>query len=687
MPPKRAKRAAAVKATQAIEADIAGNSEDELEDNPINNKLILKKPIISSLSRIRYAEDTPAKTKRVNKGKRSAGKLKQLKDMPLDIFFEIVSWLHPLDLLQLSRVSKYLREMFMSKSSKVLWVRARNKLKMPDCPESINEAQYASLVFENTCQACGVGRASKVDFGYLVRLCGACHKENILNGKRLFRLFPKDLDRTIFLLMPPACGEESRSNPPSLTENTSCDRYYKPHFEAIAERLLALKPDPVAYDSFIHEMIEKAVKMNNFNYTMYGWMEKQSREKAQAEIDCKAEREANIKAKLIEMGYNEEDFPQGYVYDWHNCLFQPRPLTPRIWNQIKGKMVACLEREKQKRRDELIRQRKNNLSTKLKPHYNTFVAQLKENEDELHLWFPILQHALKIPAVDTILSQDDYAIELTPERVQEVLDIVKADVILTRDRTEAKLLSQLRDVYACDADGSEVEHPETLDRKYLYFATSFFQCPCGCCSSGSSIHTFTEILGHVWHHSKSEIKVNVSASRTARKVIRILDFPEEHLAKDVPHRYICDCLHPKLEMPLKFEELVSHITDDRVWHTEMTDNLNAQRDPSLVLHDDHDLDSPTFIHVHTPDTDIPQFDFNDCQWKPEGIRRARDGYGCAECVQLSSAATKHVRRPLYTFRYDRSHPNGPHKAFIHHVKTKHQRDPCEEDVVYVSYRL
>jgi hypothetical protein len=61
--------------------------------------------------------------------------------------------LHPLDLLQLSRVSKVFRSLYLSQPARAIW---RSTLKdfvpeLPACPSDLNEAQYASLLFEPSC--------------------------------------------------------------------------------------------------------------------------------------------------------------------------------------------------------------------------------------------------------------------------------------------------------------------------------------------------------------------------------------------------------------------------------------------------------------------------------------------------------------------------------------------------------
>ncbi|KAI0713465.1 hypothetical protein C8Q76DRAFT_843566 [Earliella scabrosa] len=114
-------------------------------------------PKISESSRIYNPRRKAQKPVENTKGKkpvgRNVGKLLQIMNMPVDVFFEIASHLHPLDLLHLSRVSNELRDTLMSKKSRGVWIEARKRVEppLPDCPDDLSEPQYASLVFERSC--------------------------------------------------------------------------------------------------------------------------------------------------------------------------------------------------------------------------------------------------------------------------------------------------------------------------------------------------------------------------------------------------------------------------------------------------------------------------------------------------------------------------------------------------------
>lgn len=66
---------------------------------------------------------------------------------------QIASHLHPLDVLQLSRVSNELRSMLLSRQSRHIWIAARKNIEppFPDIEMAISEPKLAHLLFEQVC--------------------------------------------------------------------------------------------------------------------------------------------------------------------------------------------------------------------------------------------------------------------------------------------------------------------------------------------------------------------------------------------------------------------------------------------------------------------------------------------------------------------------------------------------------
>jgi hypothetical protein len=146
-----------------------------------------------------------------NKLKQADGQLKSMIGMPLDVLSEVCgrcrstrcgtlsdfgiqisSHLHPLDLLQLSRVSVDFRAIFTSRSALYMWIAARKNVpRLPNCPDDLSEMEYARLLFETDCevsaapfykccslnnrQACGRIPRRDAIFTLRLRLCKQCY--------------------------------------------------------------------------------------------------------------------------------------------------------------------------------------------------------------------------------------------------------------------------------------------------------------------------------------------------------------------------------------------------------------------------------------------------------------------------------------------------------------------------------
>ncbi|EIW52750.1 uncharacterized protein TRAVEDRAFT_90169, partial [Trametes versicolor FP-101664 SS1] len=81
-----------------------------------------------------------------------AGRLDLLMRAPVDIFYEIVSHLHPLDLINVARTSKPLRTLLMTRKSRSVWRSCLGNVRgLPPCPDEMNEPAYAALLFERIC--------------------------------------------------------------------------------------------------------------------------------------------------------------------------------------------------------------------------------------------------------------------------------------------------------------------------------------------------------------------------------------------------------------------------------------------------------------------------------------------------------------------------------------------------------
>ncbi|KAF9479808.1 hypothetical protein BDN70DRAFT_806377 [Pholiota conissans] len=105
----------------------------------------------------------------------SQGVLRKMVEMPMDMLFEIISHLDPLDLLHLAQTAKPLRSVLMKCSSRCVWKSAfSNVVGLPKCPDDLNEPQYATLMFVNICSTFTPAYNIHVSWYARLRACNDC---------------------------------------------------------------------------------------------------------------------------------------------------------------------------------------------------------------------------------------------------------------------------------------------------------------------------------------------------------------------------------------------------------------------------------------------------------------------------------------------------------------------------------
>ncbi|KAJ7470906.1 hypothetical protein FB451DRAFT_1176108 [Mycena latifolia] len=108
---------------------------------------------------------------------------RRLPDVPYDCMFEVYSSLTPLDLLQLARTSRPMRQDLFDLSSRRLWKMALSRVNgLPPCPPGISEPAYANLAFSLHCHECVAPCTRDIcaDWDLRVRLCPPCSRKLLL---------------------------------------------------------------------------------------------------------------------------------------------------------------------------------------------------------------------------------------------------------------------------------------------------------------------------------------------------------------------------------------------------------------------------------------------------------------------------------------------------------------------------
>ncbi|KAF9485605.1 hypothetical protein BDN70DRAFT_870895 [Pholiota conissans] len=165
------------------ETDSADEYIEELVDDVAETSKVVK-----GKKRKNREEDALPRAKLAKRAKgKPKGYLKKLVEMPLDILFEIFGHLNPLDLLQLTRTTRALRDILTGRSSISIWRSARSSvIGLPDCPDDLTERQYAILMFVHRCSFCQKDRVLHISWYARIKSCIACLKENFTSVQAWF---------------------------------------------------------------------------------------------------------------------------------------------------------------------------------------------------------------------------------------------------------------------------------------------------------------------------------------------------------------------------------------------------------------------------------------------------------------------------------------------------------------------
>ncbi|KAJ3557330.1 hypothetical protein NM688_g1532 [Phlebia brevispora] len=110
-----------------------------------------------------------------------------------DIYSKVMSHLHPMDILNLSRTSKNFRKFLMTRTAQFIWRRARENIEdFPPCPKDLSGPAYADLAFDNYCHGCSaiIEKEPTVWWELRARYCASCTQREFLSLERLMGRYP-----------------------------------------------------------------------------------------------------------------------------------------------------------------------------------------------------------------------------------------------------------------------------------------------------------------------------------------------------------------------------------------------------------------------------------------------------------------------------------------------------------------
>ncbi|KAF9029406.1 hypothetical protein BDZ89DRAFT_1132987 [Hymenopellis radicata] len=313
----KAKAASTKKRSMPASPDV---DKDEIDEE---NSSSQKKP------RKRVKTTAVVKSARRNAG----GKLKLLMDTPVDVVLVIFSHVEPLDLLRLSRTTKALRKLLMSKSSIGVWQSARLGMEgLPPMIEGLNEPQYANLLFDTHCHNCLKTPTKYIIWAVRMRLCKQClEKGDIMATEmELLRGVEDQWDKAYSLCY----------ITPSF-QHGSTTRFHRASHKRLVEESAEMQYGTPEYDDWLMEE-RKAL---GFSCQPYEKRETSRTEARAAELaSLRRQRLDSIIAHLTEDGweYELEKSETLEALKAHELVNQPKALTDRSWETINPAVVELM---------------------------------------------------------------------------------------------------------------------------------------------------------------------------------------------------------------------------------------------------------------------------------------------------------------------------------------------------------
>ncbi|KDQ15360.1 hypothetical protein BOTBODRAFT_173854 [Botryobasidium botryosum FD-172 SS1] len=310
--------------------------------------------------------------------KRTA-KLSQLPSMPLDVLYEVFGHVGPADLLSLSRASKALRHILMSRKSIGLWKGAVKNAGAPECPADLSEPAWAHLIFGGSrCQSCGTKGVIKVDFYLKRRLCAWCKKRELINSVKFEKQCP-DFDPTIMELVPYTITITGGWAHDYISESKS---FLRDDIYEMSQMLGAYQSDvhmhkpgaEKALEDFKAARMERVAAIATSARELENWFDRADYERLNAARQAKQERKDAIIARFVELGYHHDDAKHAVDREEGRS---DRPLTEKIWTRIRQQLEPVVEEFKAYRqvreRGHLIRARQASLRALYKDFKKTLL--------------------------------------------------------------------------------------------------------------------------------------------------------------------------------------------------------------------------------------------------------------------------------------------------------------------------
>ncbi|PCH43514.1 hypothetical protein WOLCODRAFT_138386, partial [Wolfiporia cocos MD-104 SS10] len=402
----------------------------------------------------KIAEDAPQTDRNVAKPKAPRtrairgrrGGLKSLPDMPLDILFEIFTCLGPKDLLYLTRTSKSLRQLLMTRETISVWKATRANIReLPECPSFLSEPAYANLAFSPHCHRCLKSNVRIVIWEFCARYCSECKLEMFCSWNVIERILDIEMSEALNIVRADIFQTHERGHHEVL---------HRPEYERMKQTWESL-PNEEAKAQFQKEQKERVQQIKQFSRLCRRWENSLAGERSAELEEHRRTRLRQIVSRLEEMGWGEEldRMKDGRYAELarHTSVCVSRPLTERAWKKIRDDVVERMEELRERR---IKKERRKTLATRLRLLSTALEEMLSDVRATAATQMePFISDYAFMPEFRSIIESPDER-EVTRETLDALRDLLPSLVV----SWQADLKSRFVDLVK-----SKITAPEGVD--------------------------------------------------------------------------------------------------------------------------------------------------------------------------------------------------------------------------------
>ncbi|KAJ7211565.1 hypothetical protein GGX14DRAFT_623058 [Mycena pura] len=414
--------------------------------------------------------------------RKRANDLSLFPQMHIDILFEVLGHLHPIDLMHVARANQTFRALLHAPAAAGIWRQAfLGRAPLPPCPSQISGRRWATLLFgPQQCDECGKSDTFP-DYTIWRRLCTHCMGDKLSNGVPGYGCSQPVND----LLAKTYRFDGSLSD----YTDSIVGRLWPADGLAVAGQYERLKAADAAsaLDVFVEHRKQIVQETEKLAEEAKYWADA-ILEEAQTVVDTRLRRLVrSVRKRLVQEGHDPRDVDSAHELGESAALEHVPRLTSKHWHKARPYLLPFVDAA---RRERLKRERAQLMGRRSAVVITAAAHVLRTAPRETWAYnppnyaietFPPLQELIQDPS-DARLAEDD-------ARLADALLGLPAFVEAWREEKRALLASLLPLPAACSPDAAAA-----LALQRLPLATSVFTC-LGSWVSGTTVTAGRSLIG------------------------------------------------------------------------------------------------------------------------------------------------------------------------------------------------